>query len=81
VKPTIADAGNTVVPAYLTLLAKRYTVSRQEPVSSESEESWNAEIEHRRFIAGDPVTLLGLVALFEARGEGWRPSDEDCGDP
>ena len=75
VKPTIAAVGNTVVPAYLSLLARGYVVRREGPPAEE--ELWYAEDEHRRFIAGDLVELLGVVALFETRGEGWPASDEE----
>jgi hypothetical protein len=77
VKTTIAAAGNTLVPAYLALRAKGYVVRREGPISADSEESWSAEDAHRRFIADDTVALLGLVALFETRGEGWQASDEE----
>jgi hypothetical protein len=75
VKPTITAAGNTVVPAYLSLLTKGYVVRREGPPADD--EFWVAENEHRRFSAGDLVELLGVVALFEMRGEDWPASDEE----
>lgn len=76
-KPTIADAGNTLVPAYLALLARGYAVRRDEAASLGPEELWIAEDAHRVLMAGDPLTLLGLAAMVETRGEDWPASDEE----
>jgi hypothetical protein len=69
----LTSAGNVIVPAYLTLLHKGYMV-RQE-VKDESE-IWFAETEDRLFTAEDVLSLLGLVAIYEGRGEEWRADDE-----
>ena len=75
-KPTLADAANTVIPAYLALLQRGLSV-RREPVSSGGTEVWwIAEDAARRFVAEDPLALLGLVALYETRGLEWQASDE-----
>lgn len=76
-KTKIADAGNTMVPAYLVLLAKGYSVRCDGRLFGPSEETWIAEDAHRILMAGDTVTLLGLAALAEARGEDWKASDEE----
>lgn len=34
-------------------------------------EQWLAEKEGRKFWAWDPLRLLGLVALWESRGDDW----------
>lgn len=73
----IASAGNTVVPAYLALLAKGYLVSRDPLAPGSAEETWRAQGDGLEFLAEDPVTLLGLVAMFETRGTDWKASDLD----
>ena len=42
-------------------------------------DDWWAEKEGREFIATNPLALLGLVALWESRGEEWRakPGEPD----
>jgi hypothetical protein len=75
-KPTLADAANTLVPAYLALLQRGFSVSRESGSSDDSEAWWIAEDADRRFVAADPLALLGLVALYETRGSEWQASDE-----
>jgi hypothetical protein len=66
----IAQAGNTVVPAVLALEALGYQVEViGAQVSATSEEG--------RFVAADPVAVLGLVKLVEARSWNWRATDEE----
>lgn len=79
-KPTLADAANTVIPAYLALLQRGLSVSRESASSDAAEAYWIAEDAARRFVAEDPLALLGLVALYETRGPEWQASDEqiDC---
>jgi hypothetical protein len=43
-------------------------------------EFWFAEQGDSRFVAEDPILLLGLVALYETRGENWRATDEQIED-
>ena len=74
-KPTIANAGNVVVPAYLALRGKGYSVHRERH-SDGREETWLAENGSIRVIAEDPVALLGLVAMAESRGNDWKASDQ-----
>jgi hypothetical protein len=76
-KLTIMDAGNTVVPAYPALRPRGYTVRLDERSTDGSEERWTAEDSRCVLNAGDPVTLLGLAALVETRGDGWQASDEE----
>ena len=44
-----------------------------------SADDWWAEKEGREFVAKSPLGLLGLVALWEARGDEWqlRPGEPD----
>jgi hypothetical protein len=73
-KPTLASAGNVLVPAYLALKQKGYSVRCE---VSGDEETWYAESPSCLFVAEDPLTLLGIVALYETRGEDWRASDAE----
>jgi hypothetical protein len=75
-KVIIATAGNVLVPAYLALCAKGYQVSRVVD-EREQTETWRAVQPGREFIAEDTLSLLGLVALYEARGAGWRAEDSE----
>jgi hypothetical protein len=73
---TIADAGNVMVPAFLALRAKGYRVSRT--VANEGGlEFWHAERQSERYTAADTLALLGLVALYETRGDEWRAQDSE----
>jgi hypothetical protein len=76
-KPTLADAGNTIVPAYLSLLQRGHSVSRDPSLMTDSGACWVAEDANHRFVAEDLVTLLGLVAMHETRGHEWQASDEE----
>jgi hypothetical protein len=76
-KAVIANAANVIVPAYLALQQKGYSVSCGNSSTADGEEVWCAENFSHRFIAEDPVTLLGLVAIYETRGEEWKASDEE----
>lgn len=71
-------AGNVVVPAYLALLAKGYVV-RCERLSDDPQisELWIADGPLGSFRADDTITLLGVVAVAETRGEGWAASDAE----
>jgi hypothetical protein len=66
----IVGAANTVVPAILALEALGYRVTREGDLIS-------ATSEDGRFVAADPISLLGLVKLVETRSWDWKASDED----
>jgi hypothetical protein len=76
-KPTLADAGNTLVPAYLALLQRGLSVCREPSAVTDSGMLWVAESAGHRFVAEDLVTLLGLVAIHQTRGPNWQASDEE----
>lgn len=75
----IVDAGNCMVPAYLVLKAKGFRVWNEEPDPSSGNvgEVWFAERPDLSLIADGPVSLLGLLAMFEARGADWKADDKD----
>ena len=66
----LADAANVMTPAYLTLLAKGYSVRKHG-------DAMIAEGNGECFIAEDPLRLLGLVAVAQERGADWRASDQE----
>ena len=61
------QCANTIVPAYLVMKQRGYAIRKEG--SRDHEEAWYAEKAGVQLIAEDPVTLLGLVAVSEARGE------------
>jgi hypothetical protein len=75
-KVVIATAGNVLVPAYLALGTKGYRVTRVVD-KRQPAETWRAVKAGEEFIAEDPLSLLGLVALYEARGAGWQAEDAE----
>ena len=79
-KIKIADAANVMVPAYLTLLQKGFTVRWCNINDDPEQELWFAEDATREFVADGPVALLGLVCVHEARGNDWQASDEQIED-
>ena len=72
----LASAGNTVVPAYLALQQKGYSVRTVKTPDSGAEELCFAEDAGHRFVAEDPLLLLALVALYETRGQEWQATDD-----
>ena len=72
-KIIISTSGNVIVPAYLTLLQKGYLVTS---IKEGTKDEWIAENEKCGLIAEDPLTLLGLVNIYEIRGNSWKASDE-----
>ena len=66
----IAAAANTVVPALLALESLGYAVVVDGSLVV-------ATADNERFAADDPVTVLGLIKLIEARSWNWRASDEE----
>ena len=73
----MADAMNTHNPALVTLRAKGYELWL-EVAEDEADPShtWWARQSRREFAAASPLGLLGLVALWEHRGDDWRRSDD-----
>jgi uncharacterized protein YmfQ (DUF2313 family) len=68
----IVAAGNTVVPALLALeqLGFAVTITR-----SEQGRMCTARRGDEVYAADDPVLVLGLIKLVEARGWSWQASD------
>jgi hypothetical protein len=70
----VADAANTIVPCFLVLESQGYKISKRQ--DSEIEQ-WIAEKGDLQVLAEDPLRLLGLVTMVEARGEKWYAPDEE----
>ena len=83
----LVDASNTHNSALITLRELGFELEIVPP-SLESEEEteigmgfWRARTEGREFEASDPLTLLGLVAIWRHRGDDWaRDEDPDIYD-
>ncbi|MGC2778957.1 MAG: hypothetical protein WA418_25330 [Bradyrhizobium sp.] len=72
VRQTIAAAGNTEVPAYLTLIKLGYDIDRR---MQGDDELWIAEQGPLQLVAHSPPQLLGLALLYSERGPDWAASD------
>ena len=68
---SIAAAGNTVVPALLALEDLGFEVTTQ---SSSVGETTIAVRGEEKYVAEDPVTVLGLIKLIEVRTWQWAAS-------
>ena len=70
----LVTAANVFTPAYLTILDKGYAVQKR------GEDLLIATRGDDTFIAEDPILLLGLIAVGEARGENWQATDGEIDD-
>ena len=70
-------AANTAVPCLHALIAKGYTVSHYflDLGGEEKRPQWSAEKDGRLFTAEGLEEVLGLVAMWEVRGDDWRLKD------
>ena len=67
----IAAAGNVEVPAYLTLVALGFELE------CDRGGRWTAGKGDAIFSADSPLELLGLAAMYDARGLQWQASDAE----
>jgi len=74
----ISAAGNVEVPAYLSLMKKGFSVRWER--NDEGAETWYAEKDDLCFSGEGPIELLGVVAVYETRGNNWKASDEEITD-
>jgi hypothetical protein len=78
VKLQMADAMNTYNAALLVLQDKGYRLWLEPSDENEEEYGrWHAERDGRVFVAWDPLRLLGLVAIWEHRGDDWRQRKDE----
>lgn len=65
-------AGNTVIPAILLIRHMGYTFAYDKEkahcLASKDGNSFGAE---------DPLMVLGLIKLFEMKGENWKAPDDE----
>ena len=74
----IAGAANTVIPAVRALETLGYAVARRDSGGEPpNDEWWTATGPLGEFVAEDSVTLLGLVAMRDARGAASKASDAE----
>lgn len=72
---TIANAGNTEVPCYLSIEKLGYSFSRVH--EGTDNELWVAENGKLKFVASNQLELLGLIYMREIRGENWKAEDSE----
>jgi len=63
-------AGNVDVPAYLVLCDKGYEVQW------DGADHWTASKGESQFAGEGPIELLGVVSMYEHRGEQWQAPDD-----
>jgi hypothetical protein len=73
----IRIAGNTIAPCFAAVKQKGYSIEACVNKDSKGEYShtWDAVKEGRRFSATCPVELLGLISMWEVRGDNWKAND------
>lgn len=72
---SIRIAGNTMIPCLQAIVAKGYTVRHYFLGNKRGEwdrPQWDAEKDGRYFSATGLEELLGLIAMWEVRGDDWR---------
>lgn len=71
----IRIAGNTAIPCLQAIVAKGYAVTHYFLGSKPGDwdrPQWDAEKDGRLFSATGLEELLGLIAMWEVRGDDWR---------
>jgi hypothetical protein len=83
-KLTIGAAGNTGPKCLFTLRDKGYELSHYSVESKNKDwieanysDTFDAKKDGRFFSAGSPEELLGLIAMWETRGDGWQNHSEE----
>lgn len=70
----ISSAGNSDTACYSVLIEMGFSLELLS--SGDPAEPWiRATKDELTFNAGSPVEVLGLVAMHQARGDRWKPSD------
>jgi hypothetical protein len=73
-RASIRIAGNTMIPALHALRVKGYALSVWYTLGDDGGlvPQYDAEKDGRAFSATSPEELLGLVAMWEVRGDDWQ---------
>lgn len=72
---SIRIAGNTMIPCLQAIVAKGYKVTHYflgDKPGDWDEPQWDVEKDGRRFSATGVEELLGLIAMWEIRGDDWQ---------
>ena len=77
----LVDAPNTHNPALISLRQLGFEIGVYPASSDELGEleeigHWWARKEDCEFVAGDPLALLGLVSIWQIRGDRWIREDD-----
>ncbi len=75
----LRSAGDTDNPCLLVLRSKGYelTLSFTKDRQGDYRQEIDAEKDGRLFSATTPAELLGLVAMWETRGDDWKPKPHE----
>lgn len=75
----IRSAGNTYNPCLLALRAKGYELTLWFTIDrgGEYQSNWDAQLGEQSFSASTPIELLGLVAMWEVRGDNWQTQSDE----
>ena len=79
-KLTIRIAGNTEAPVLSVIKGKGYKMEYYVYFDEDTNDYsyfYNAEKDGRRFSASNAEELLGLIAMWEVRGDDWRGKKDD----
>ena len=76
----LTAAGNVFAPALAVLRKLGFKVTLLAQASQSAEQLFQAERPGLRLRAEDPLLLLGLAKLIEARGADWKPTDAEVED-
>lgn len=78
----IRIAGNTASPCYFAIKSKGYEIEVYSYLESKENEEWldyyNAKKDDLFFSATSPEELLGLICMWEMRGDNWRATKEEA---
>ncbi|GBL06341.1 hypothetical protein [Glaciecola sp. KUL10] len=70
----MSSAANTEIPSFYLVEKLGFTVSKKLIADTEH---WIAKKEENEFMATGLTELLGIIRLYEIKGDGWRATDEE----
>lgn len=73
----IAEAGNTENPCFLVIESKGYALSVRHYSEDPDDIDFIAEKNGNKFIAESGPSLLGLIAMWENRGDDWQTRENE----
>ncbi len=69
---SIRIAGNTITPCLQVIVGKGYSVAHYLGETPDDPAFWDANKDGRYFSATGAEELLGLIAMWEQRGDDWH---------